>query len=238
VGFAKDKQSLLGYSFGNTRDFLQIYLAMPSLLPKVKTLLTDGIHVDGYGQLCASTSYESNVPFVLRFMVDKDIPGASWVELPKGSYSIRSDSKKRSRCQLEVDVFFNHMKSHPCKGEWNKVAPLRILSFDIECAGRKGHFPEADKDPVIQIANVVKVQGSDDVVAKNVFTLGGCTPIVGAHVISNATEDELLWEWSQFVKVADPDILTGYNIQNFDVPYLLNRAKALSRKSKKLEKFG
>ncbi|CAN0585199.1 unnamed protein product, partial [Ectocarpus sp. 12 AP-2014] len=96
----------------------------------------------------------------------------------------------------------------------------------------------ADKDPVIQIANVVKVQGSDDVVAKNVFTLGGCTPIVGAHVISNATEDELLWEWSQFVKVADPDILTGYNIQNFDVPYLLNRAKALSRKSKKLEKFG
>lgn len=76
--------------------------------------------------------------------MDKEIPGASWVELPKGTYSIRSDSKKRSRCQLEVDVFFNHMKSHPCKGEWNKVAPLRILSFDIECAGRKGHFPEVN----------------------------------------------------------------------------------------------
>lgn len=36
---------------------------------QVKTLLADGIHVAGYGQLCASTSYESNVPFVLRFMV-------------------------------------------------------------------------------------------------------------------------------------------------------------------------
>lgn len=32
-------------------------------------MLSDGIHVDGYGQLTASTSYESNVPFVLRFMV-------------------------------------------------------------------------------------------------------------------------------------------------------------------------
>lgn len=32
-------------------------------------MLADGIHVDGYGQLTASTSYESNVPFVLRFMV-------------------------------------------------------------------------------------------------------------------------------------------------------------------------
>lgn len=74
--------------------------------------------------------------------VDMEMPGASWVELPKGTYSVRSDSKRRSRCQLEVDVCFNHIKSHPCKGEWNKVAPLRILSFDIECAGRKGHFPE------------------------------------------------------------------------------------------------
>lgn len=49
---------------------------------------------------------------------------------------------------------------------------------------------------MIQIANVVKVQGSDEVVAKNVFTLGGCTPIVGAHVITSETEDELLWEVS------------------------------------------
>lgn len=39
------------------------------------------------------------------------------------------------------------------------MAPLRILSFDIECAGRKGIFPEANVDPVIQIASVVKVQG-------------------------------------------------------------------------------
>lgn len=40
----------------------------------------------------------------------------------------------------------------------------------------------------------MKVQGSDEVIAKNVFTLGGCTPIVDAHVITNETEDELLWE--------------------------------------------
>lgn len=39
------------------------------------------------------------------------------------------------------------------------MAPLRILSFDIECAGRKGIFPEPNVDPVIQIASVVKVQG-------------------------------------------------------------------------------
>lgn len=39
------------------------------------------------------------------------------------------------------------------------MAPLRILSFDIECAGRQGIFPEAQIDPVIQIANMVTRQG-------------------------------------------------------------------------------
>ena len=50
--------------------------------------------------------------------------------------------------------------SHPPEGEWSKIAPLRILSFDIECAGRKGIFPEANQDPVIQIANMVTRQGN------------------------------------------------------------------------------
>ena len=49
--------------------------------------------------------------------------------------------------------------SLPPDGAWSKIAPLRILSFDIECAGRKGIFPEAEQDPVIQIANMVTRQG-------------------------------------------------------------------------------
>ncbi|PQP94182.1 hypothetical protein Pyn_34755 [Prunus yedoensis var. nudiflora] len=30
------------------------------------------------------------------------------------------------------------------------MVPFLILRFDIECAGRKGHFPEPTHDPVIQ----------------------------------------------------------------------------------------
>lgn len=33
--------------------------------------------------------------------------------------------------------------------------------------------------------------------------------------------------WAEFLRTVDPDIITGYNIQNFDFPYLLNRAVAL-----------
>ncbi|XP_070670080.1 DNA polymerase delta catalytic subunit-like isoform X2 [Malus domestica] len=43
------------------------------------------------------------------------------------------------------------------KGNFLKMAPFQILSFDIECAGRKGHFPEPIRDPVIQRVSVKMV---------------------------------------------------------------------------------
>ena len=47
--------------------------------------------------------------------------------------------------QLEVDISYDDVVARKSEGEWNKIAPLRILSVDIECQGRKGHFPEAEK---------------------------------------------------------------------------------------------
>lgn len=47
-------------------------------------------------------------------------------------------SLQASLCQYEVDVGWTDLISHPAEGEWQRIAPLRVLSFDIECAGRKG----------------------------------------------------------------------------------------------------
>ena len=77
-------------------------------------------------------------------------------------------------------------------GEWQRIAPIRILSFDIECAGRKGVFPEPEKDPVIQIANMVIRQGEKDPFIRNVFTLNTCATIVGSEVKSFRYEKDLL----------------------------------------------
>ena len=59
------------------------------------------------------------------------------------------------------------------------------------------------------------------------FTLNKCSNIVGSQVLSYEEEDEMLLWWSKFVQEVDPDIITGYNISNFDFPYLLDRADAL-----------
>lgn len=35
-------------------------------------------------------------------------------------------------------------------------------------------------------------------------------------------------KWADFIRQLDPDIFTGYNINNFDFPYLINRAQHLN----------
>jgi DNA polymerase delta subunit 1 len=101
-----------------------------------------------------------------------------------------------------VDVTFEDIIPRASEGEWSKIAPLRILSLDIECQGRKGYFPEADQDPVIQIANSVSVYGQDKPVIQNVFTLKGCLPIVGAQVIASDEEEDMLSKWRDFLEVS------------------------------------
>ena len=123
------------------------------------------------------------------------------------------------------------MLSHGSSYEYMSIAPMRILSFDIECAGRPGIFPEPEHDQVIQIANHIVLQGENTTVVKNIFTLKECAPISGAQVLSFETEAEMLTSWHQFLLASDADIITGYNIVNFDLPYLINRAATLKLRS-------
>lgn len=158
-------------------------------------------------------------------MVDSEITGCCWITLPAQAWRPRVNPT--TRCQLECDIAWDKLIAHPPEGEWSKVAPFRILSFDIECAGRKGIFPEPEHDPVIQIASMVQEQGQREPFIKNVFTLNTCATILHSQVFSFQKESELLDEWASFVRLVDPDIITGYNINNFDLPYVLNRAKHL-----------
>lgn len=50
---------------------------------------------------------------------------------------------------------------------------------------------------------------------------------MGSKVFSYEKEEEMLQRWRDFVKQVDPDIITGYNIVNFDFPYIIERADFL-----------
>ncbi|KAH9717338.1 DNA polymerase delta catalytic subunit [Citrus sinensis] len=224
------KRSIMYYQQQKSQPFLKIVVALPTMVASCRGILDRGIQLDGLGMKSFMT-YESNVLFALRFMIDCNIVGGNWIEVPVGKY--RKTAKTLSYCQLEFDCLYpfawrysDIISRHP-EGEFSKMAPFRILSFDIECAGRKGHFPEPTHDPVIQVANLVTLQGEKQPFIRNVMTLKSCAPIVGVDVMSFETERDVLLAWRDFIREVDPDVMIGYNICKFDLPYLIERSQTL-----------
>lgn len=199
----EEKQKI--YGFENKIDmFFKISVTLPSHIWIVKNILESGFEYPGY-KMQSFETFESNIDFQIRFMTDMNIVGCNWIEI--SAYKKRNDLV--SKCQLEIDCQYKNIISHPAEGEHIRLAPLRILSFDIECAGRKGVFPEPDKDPVIQIANMVTRQGDKDPFVRNIFTLNTCAEIVGAQVFSFTREVDMIRAWCAFVQQVDPDLITG-----------------------------
>ncbi|KAF2743478.1 catalytic subunit DNA polymeras-like protein delta [Sporormia fimetaria CBS 119925] len=223
------KENMYGFQ-GNTKSpYLKISVTDPRNINRVRRMIQEGganwkgLWVRQEGGILTF----DNIQYVLRFMIDTKISGMSWVEVPAGKYNVIPQPQRHSNCQIEASVHFSNLIAHPTDGEWAKMAPLRILSFDIECAGRKGIFPEPNMDPVIQIANVVTRYGEEKPFVRNVFCMDTCSQIVATQIFEFDDEANMLMKWRDFVQEVDPDVIIGYNIANFDFPYLLDRAKHL-----------
>ncbi|RYP52485.1 hypothetical protein DL768_002312 [Monosporascus sp. mg162] len=216
---------------GNTQSpYIKITVTDPKFIGRVRTLIEKGgANWKGMWKVPDNAGILTfdNLPYLLRFMVDNKMPGMSWVEAPAKTYKLLPRSERQSSCQIEAEINYHELISHEPKGEWSKMAPLRILSFDIECAGRKGIFPDAEYDPVIQIANIVTRYGESKPFVRNVFCLEDTSPIVATHILPFEKEQDMLMAWKEFLDKVDPDLIIGYNIANFDFPYLLDRAKHL-----------
>lgn len=75
---------------------------------KLVGILDRGIQIDGLGMKSFQT-YESNIVFALRFMVDRDIVGGNWIEVPTGKY--KKNARTLSYCQLEFHCLYPHLRS-------------------------------------------------------------------------------------------------------------------------------
>lgn len=95
----------------------------------------------------------------------------------------------------------------------SKNAPLRYLSWDIEVLPPEdGTFPKAEKDPIILIS-----------LAFNKEYRGSTTLVL----TSDFGERQLIEDFVGVINEYDPDIVTGYNINGFDFPYVMGRCNQL-----------
>jgi DNA polymerase, archaea type len=138
-----------------------------------------------------------DIPFVHRFLYDKSL-----------GLGIRFEGEDEppevhQRYTVSTVVRILHDEAHDVRPIEPFRPPLRVLAFDIENAIRER--------TIFTICGVVE---------------GGLRPR-RTFRLSSPSESEILRQFVQIVVEEDPDVLTGYNIGGYDIPLLVERAKAL-----------
>ena len=68
------KQSLYGYRGDQKSPFVKVTLGDPKDVPKARSKVETGFSIPGFERICrAETTYESNLAYLLRFMIDRKV---------------------------------------------------------------------------------------------------------------------------------------------------------------------
>jgi DNA polymerase elongation subunit (family B) len=88
--------------------------------------------------------YESNIDPFLRFIHERNIEPCGWVKLPRDCYDFIEDGEDGPISRANYNVAIDYTDVYACN--INQIAPLLVVSFDIECTSSHGDFPVAKKN--------------------------------------------------------------------------------------------
>jgi DNA polymerase elongation subunit (family B) len=147
--------------------------------------------------------------------------------------------------EADIQFDFRHMLDTEVSyafsfDEHNKIKPIdvpgtqlpRICFFDIEVRSPPTQFPKPAeaKWPIVSIQCMDSYTG--DI---TIFTYG--VPKLEPDQVACKTESEMLREFMNYLQRYDPDVLTGWNTNGFDIPYIVNRAKNIHVKLNRMTRI-
>ena len=111
----------------------------------------------------------------------------------------------------------------PNKVDWD-IKQIRLITLDIECESENG-FPDVDEaiEPIISIT--AKEHTTKKIVVFGMNNFVNDRPDV--NFVKCTTERDLIEKFKEFWLEYNPDIVTGWNVKFFDMPYLMNRFRRL-----------
>jgi len=189
--------------------------------------------------------YETMFKPELVWMVDRELPACSWMCVD----DFTSVSPKKTFCTGEYACASDAVR--PVAEPPIPLAPLRVVSYDIEAvpyvnpSTGECEFPDPGRD-IISTIGVTSFDMVSSVFVQDVFMLevegqpqceklpplsdeartDEYDPSV-TRVHSFLDELAMLRAFAAYIKDYDPEIITGYNVLNFDNVYLLKRIRAL-----------
>jgi len=162
--------------------------------------------------------YEADILFPNRLLIDKDIK--SGVRVPER----RTENGRIKVPHQEIETVDL------------QVTP-RVNTFDIEVDDRSG-FPEDGEEPIVCLTSH---DSYDDEYINWLYhapegidgpeVLDEYDPIEGdidAEIRAFEEEEAMLEAFVEYIEDTDPDIITGWNFEDFDAPYFLDRLEELA----------
>jgi len=146
---------------------------------------------------------EADIRFSMRYLIDHDISPCTWHRFRV----IEKQKLGEYRVDEELEIV------EVLERDDSRILPpkLRTLSFDIEVYNPHG-VPKPDRDPII----IISIMNSE------------------GEIIQLQAQDKddrkLLRDFVDYMNKYDPDIVVGYNSNNFDWPYLVERSRKLGIK--------
>jgi len=165
--------------------------------------------------------FEADILFPNRLLIDKDIGSGVRVparRLESGTIQVPHDEL------APVDV----------------PTDLRVNTFDIEVDDRSG-FPEDGEEPVVcltshdsrrdeYIAWLYEAPDGSETGPASFDDYDGLADDLHAEIRAFESEAAMLDAFLTYIEETDPDVLTGWNFEDFDAPYLIDRLETVGKR--------
>lgn len=181
-------------------EFLKVTFNHPQEIPKLKDTINDFESVDDIR--------EHDIPFYRRYLIDNEIFPMSEIEF--SGKTIESFPTIKSK-DLNLEIIKLEESPNTIDSDFPE---LRILSFDLEVRNPHG-MPNSENDEIIMIGI-----SSNFGVEKVISTKGKDLDFVETV----DSEKKMIESFVETVRNNNVDIIVGYNSDNFDFPYIKDRA--------------
>jgi len=202
----EDVERFLPIGFQSQKtEMLKITLADPSNVPLIREELRKKHFI--------KEVFEADILFKYRFMVDYGIFGM-------GSVEVSGESSSTAIVKTNHRITAKEIK--PLREDINPE--LKYMSVDIEVVPSREGLPDARKDEIAMISMAFHPKHNDQ---ESLVLLVKKIKNGDKTIKTFSSEADMLREFLRIVDGFDPDVIIGYNINGFDLPYIIERFRQL-----------
>ncbi|AKU37485.1 ORF_070R [Scale drop disease virus] len=171
--------------------------------------------------------HESNISKTLQFVSCAQLPTAGWIQVSKKC--IKPVDKHVTTCDVEYLVFDWQKQIQSVTEELLPATPT-IAYFDLEVNSELVNtFPQDRDDDVIFQIGVVICKGAQTIDSLLLSLTGNDYVKTDDYRIQQyESECDLIQAFIDHITANKINVLCGYNVMGFDIPYLIKRCTRLS----------